>query len=246
MAAPLKLIQLNIEHGKHLERTLPFLREHAPDVVCLQELNEDLMPEFEKTLQASGVFEPMCLYQGKVQGIGIFSKYLIVRQKAIRYGGSSEKLPAYDNTSFETKHDSLRFSLLVADIEKEGELFRIGTTHFPVTEHGKATDFQRKDMQNLLSILREQGELVFTGDFNAPRGGEIFSKLAAEYRDTVPPQYKTSLDIALHRNGKEFPHELADKMVDGIFSTPGYMVSDVALIHGVSDHCAIVATVAKV
>jgi hypothetical protein len=35
------------------------------------------------------------------------------------------------------------------------------------------------------------------------------------------------------------------KMVDGLFSTPGYLVSDVELHSGVSDHMAITANVAK-
>jgi len=243
MAAALKLIQLNIEHGKHLERTMHFLQERAPDVLCVQELYADLVPQFEKTLGVRGVFEPMCLYEGKAEGIGIFSKYKIVGQRAIPYGGSTEKLPVHDNVSIEAMHDSRRFTLLVTDIEKEGVVFRIGTTHFSVTKQGQATDFQRKDMATLLSVLREEGDLVFTGDFNAPRGGEIFSLLAAQYKDNVPPQYKTSIDIDLHRNGKTSPHELIDKMVDGIFSTSVYKVSDVEMVSGVSDHCALVATI---
>ncbi len=39
--------------------------------------------------------------------------------------------------------------------------------------------------------------------------------------------------------------ELADKMVDGLFTTPAYRASDVRLQFGVSDHVAIVATIEK-
>ena len=70
--------------------------------------------------------------------------------------------------------------------------------------------------------------------------------LAAKYKDNVPVQYKTSIDVALHRLGKERPEEFADKMVDGIFSTPLYEVKNVEMKGGVSDHCALVATVTKV
>src|SRR3569623_473248 len=112
--------------------------------------------------------------------------------------------------------------LAMADIERDGEMFRIATTHFPVTAHGEATDFQREDMKNLLSLLEKEGEFVLTGDFNAPRGGEIFAELASRYKDNIPPTITTSIDGMLHRAG-QLPH-----MVDGIFSTPGYLVSNVA------------------
>jgi endonuclease/exonuclease/phosphatase family metal-dependent hydrolase len=129
--------------------------------------------------------------------------------------------------------------MLSCEIEKEGETFRVATTHFTWTPDGSADDYQRADVKKLLAILGGMGEFVLTGDFNAPRGGEIFGTLAEKYKDNVPSHYTTSIDGALHRAG---PLEL---MVDGIFSTPGYAVSDVELVAGVSDHKAIVATVSS-
>ncbi len=67
--------------------------------------------------------------------------------------------------------------------------------------------------------------------------------LAPKYKDNIPSHYKTSIDAALHRAGKERPEGLADKMVDGLFTTPGYTAVDVRLQFGVSDHAAIVATI---
>jgi endonuclease/exonuclease/phosphatase family metal-dependent hydrolase len=246
MAARVKLIQLNIEHAKHLDVIHPFLEREHPDLVCLQEVDEDAVAGFEKTIGAESFFVPMSryLHHGPA-GIAVFSRLPIRERRAFWYGGSMEEMPVYDDASFESKHASHRFSLAVCDIENEHATFRVGTTHFPVSGRGEATDFQREDIERLLAILKEQGDIVFTGDFNAPRGGEIFSKLASAYKDNVPPQYKTSIDIVRHRNGKDRPHELADKMVDGIFSTPGYTVTNVKLQDGVSDHCAIVATIEK-
>ena len=80
---------------------------------------------------------------------------------------------------------------------------------------------------------------MLCGDFNAPRGGEIFGLLAQKYKDNVPQKYTTSIDGILHRAGP-LPF-----MVDGLFSTPGYTVSHVEMVCGISDHCALIANVAS-
>lgn len=118
--------------------------------------------------------------------------------------------------------------------------FRIGTTHFTWTPDGEADEVQRTDIESLFAVLEKQGDIIFTGDFNAPRGKEIFSRLAERYHDNVPSEYTTSIDSTLHRAG-DLPH-----MVDGIFSTSGYAVQNVRMVCGVSDHCALVAEVRKV
>jgi len=242
----LRIVQLNTERSNHLARIRPFLEDTQPDVVCLQEFPEPHIAEFEKLLGAESVFIPMTQYtDGVVQGLCLFSRYPVKNKYVERYGGSTDEVPEFDDTSFESIHATVRFSLMACDIETEGEAYHIGTTHFPVTDRGEATDYQRTDMQALLALLRDQGELVFSGDFNAPRGGEIFSTLADRYTDNVPPKYKTSIDLDLHRAGKEHAERLSTKMVDGIFSTSGYRVSDVEMTCGVSDHCALVAKVEK-
>ncbi len=240
----IKLIQLNIERGKHMEVTLPFVVQAQPDVLCLQELERRFVPEFEQAV-GPGIFVPLRLMQGEEEGIGIFSRHPIASHSAVQYSAGASEIQEFDGSSYDANYASSRFILLVADIEAQQGRFRIGTTHFPVTPKGSVTAYQREDMDRLLVELAKLEELVLVGDFNAPRGGEIFSRLADAYTDHVPAEYKTSLDIARHRNGKDHARELADKMVDGIFSTPGYRVTNVRLQDGVSDHCAIVAEVAK-
>jgi len=244
MADTLKLIQLNIERGKHMDVTLPFILQEKPDILCLQELVRPLVSQFERAV-GPGFFVPMRRIEGNEEGIGIFSRHPIFSHTVVQYSMGTEEVQDYNGSSYDAGHASSRFMLLVADIEVPQGRYRVATTHFPVTSKGSVTEYQRADMEHLLTELAGQGEFVLTGDFNAPRGGEIFSKLAGAYKDNVPAHYKTSLDVPRHRNGTDHSEELADKMVDGIFSTPGYVVSDVRLQGGVSDHCAIVAHVAK-
>jgi endonuclease/exonuclease/phosphatase family metal-dependent hydrolase len=89
----------------------------------------------------------------------------------------------------------------------------------------------------LLEMLGQRS-IILCGDFNAPRGREIFSRLAKRWHDNVPLHYVTSIDPKLHRAG---PLQL---MVDGVFSTTDYRVRNVVLHQGVSDHCAITADIA--
>ena len=94
-------------------------------------------------------------------------------------------------------------------------------------------------MKALLAHLNGTGEFVLCGDFNAPRGGEMFAELSSRYTDNVPASYLSSLDPKLHRAGN------LERMVDGIFTTPTYLVSDVEMYSGISDHCAFTATLQK-
>lgn len=245
MAAPLKLIQLNIERGLHLPDTIPFLRKEAPDIVCLQEVYAEHVPELEAAVGGSAVFEPMSIYDGREHGVAIVTKHKIVNRVVYQIGEYSEPLPVYDESTFESKYTTSRFVALQVDVMAVDTLYRVVTTHLPVTDKGEPAAFQDETIQKLLAALEAQGDLMLTGDFNAPRGGRAFSKLASVYTDNVPSHYKTSIDIARHRSGKVRPHELVDKMVDGVFSTPGYMVTDVRLQDGVSDHCAVIASIEK-
>jgi len=248
MPQTLKLAQLNIEGSKHLDLVIPFLQKQNPDVACLQELNEQDVASFEKALLMHSFFVPMgmnskAITGAKVWGIGIFSKSPIKPSAPLQYGGyAGNGLIEYvhGDPTKKNAHDSTKFMLAVADIEKGGETFRIATTHFPVTAHGAATDFQREDMKALLGLLEKEGEFVLTGDFNAPRGGEIFAQLSAKYKDNIPPEIATSIDGAIHRAG-QLPF-----MVDGIFSTPGYEVSNVVGHTGLSDHWGFTAEIKKV
>lgn len=235
----IKLITLNIERSKHLDLVLPFLEREQPDVVCLQELCSEDVERFSTVLGAQSYTEPLTIHT--VDGgecffsIAIFSRLPVVGHEVKYYYRASETLSIFELGDRRT----INRALLRCDIVKDEVTFRIGTTHFTWTPDGEADDVQREDIENLFTVLETEGDIVFTGDFNAPRGKEIFSRLAERYRDNVPPEYTTSIDGSMHRAGA-LPH-----MVDGIFSTPGYEVSDVRMVCGVSDHCALVAKVRK-
>jgi hypothetical protein len=251
----LSLVSVNIERSKHLDRVVPFLRAQKPDVVCFQELMVRDIPLFERELGAKSIYVGNTIHPDEgepdVMGIGIFTAFPIISHATEYYWGGPENVVEFDLTSTKAKHDSENHAVVYCDITKDGATFRIATTHFTWTPNGQPDDFQREDLARMMPILEGAKEFALCGDFNAPRGSEIFTKIAARYKDNIPERYLWSLDLDLHRGGLKHMKEeaagmgLSGLMVDGLFTTPSYMAENVELHEGVSDHCAITATVAK-
>src|SRR3989344_1091814 len=248
----IKLVSLNIERSKHLSLVIPFLEKEEADVVCLQELAQKDIELFEEALGSECLFAPMANHgSGEdeiapgIVGIGMFSKIPVAQQEVKYYWGTGAPEMLYDFSSAAGKHATESYVVAYQDVEKNGEQFKIATTHFTWTPDGKADDFQREDMRSLLHVLDGLKDFALCGDFNAPRGGEIFGELSKRYIDNIPHEYKTSLTLSLHRAGKTEPERLGSYMVDGLFTTPTYTASEVRLQFGISDHAAIIAEISK-
>jgi endonuclease/exonuclease/phosphatase family metal-dependent hydrolase len=247
----LRLISLNVERSKHLELVVPFLEHEKPDVYCAQELHESDIARLEAAVGPCIVFAPVLRHipdtEGKepqVMGTAIFSRLLVRHTDIVYYRGSREH--ALTDVPKRIMED---LPLVIADVESNGHVFRCTTTHFTWTPKGEPDDQQRRDMDALLGTLGTLNEFVLCGDFNAPRGGEMFARLAETYRDNIPAEFAWSLDLAVHRDAAGLRSSaqrlaLPGIMVDGLFSTPAYTCSGVEMKRGGSDHLAIVATIA--
>ena len=107
----------------------------------------------------------------------------------------------------------------------------------PITKDGEVTQFQLEADALFVKQAKTLGEFVFCGDTNAPRGKEAFDLIAKEFKDNIPTKYTSSLDPLLHRvKGLNY-------MIDCLFTTSGYIATDVKLKDGVSDHMAVVAEI---
>ncbi|MBI1956908.1 MAG: endonuclease/exonuclease/phosphatase family protein [Candidatus Niyogibacteria bacterium] len=246
----LSLISLNVEGDKHWERIIPFFERESPDVLCLQEVFEPDYMMLCRRFAMHGIFRPVALRRsryGEQGGLMPWGVCILARPPIVSSGGryyfGDEGAPLWHFEKAEKPEINVNrmkkvFLWLTVDC------FTIGTTHFTWSAHGAASDNQRRDAEALLRAIERTPGIIagiaWCGDLNAPRGGEIFAKFAQKYRDHIPPRYTTSIDGALHRAGA-----LERMMVDGLFSTPHYEVSDVALVGGLSDHMAIQATIRK-
>lgn len=238
----MKLISVNIAGHKFIDRVIPFLASAAADVICLQEIFERDFNVLKEKLSMSGDFAAMTLIAETSQtltgGVGILGIGVLTRIQArdaqkLYYYGNGEVIPV----KADNQKDINRVLLYTA-LSRGAEKFAVGTTHFTWTPDGEADDRQRKDFKKFLEILDTIPEVVLCGDFNAPRGREIFSALAKRFKDNIPQEYETSLDGDLHYAGPQLK-----VMVDGLFTTPEYRAENVELVGGISDHCAIVANI---
>jgi endonuclease/exonuclease/phosphatase family metal-dependent hydrolase len=126
-----------------------------------------------------------------------------------------------------------------------GELYRIGTTHFWDSSDGHADTMQRTLMRRLIPTLEREPPHVLCGDFNIPRGhNTLYDKLAVRYNESIPLHYHSSLDRNLHKLGKaDLDEPIFDEyMVDYILTQEPYIATDTKLHFGVSDHAAVSST----
>lgn len=249
-----KLLTVNIEGDKHLERVRPFIAEENPDIVCLQEaFRDDVQDLLGSEFQIE--FLPMCLKERMDSSLAPWGVAIATRIQAhqvIReyYQQPTTTLVPYDGVTIHTKRKTIWQGVVGVTIEDGDKMLTIFTTHFTWTPDGASNEYQASDMKALLSFLETQEPHVLCGDFNVPRKqNDMYPVLAAHYTDHVPQEYVTSMYVPLHRT-KDDPVEgprVGSFMVDYILSTPmAYSVSPADMRGNVSDHCALISTIEKI
>lgn len=246
----MKLISLNIEGHRHLaERTIPFLLNGKPDVVCLQEVFAVDFPHLKHALGMDGLFIPMAtvdkvsIHQSHALGewgVALLSKIPGTLFDAATYVTKPGKpIPIFFDQGDPNSMNRV-LAWATVPVGDSNNSYTIATTHFTWSPKGSYTQEQADTLQDLLQLTQKLPPHILCGDFNSPRiAGEnnAFAQLAKVYTDTIPPEVTTSLDGQWHKAGQ------LELMVDGLFSSAEYKVSNVEVVGGVSDHKALVATV---
>jgi endonuclease/exonuclease/phosphatase family metal-dependent hydrolase len=231
-----KIVSINIERHKHFDRVVSFLEKENPEIICLMEVGEADVSvlagsEYPYTVYAPNDVMPENEGSGTT-GVAILSKKPIDKTEKF-YCGEEDR--AYLEKPGMGTHAPI---LILAKI---GEI-QIGAVHFSWTADGSVDERQRKHIGILLEYLSTKGELVLCGDFNIPRGNEMYLKLAGTYKDNIPAEIVTTLDPKLHRANFAVPGKL-QFVVDYAWTTPGYTVSELRVVQGVSDHCALIFSI---
>ncbi|NCN07053.1 MAG: endonuclease/exonuclease/phosphatase family protein [Candidatus Pacebacteria bacterium] len=237
----LKLLSINIEGHKHLDRWLPVVKKLQPDVLCLQEIFASDVTEIGTELNMSVQMVPTVDVSKKhsytieilgESGLAILTNLPATEVEVSQYGGPEEI------GFFQEPNDGQRF-LIQSTVTKDGKKYSVATTHFTWSNAGQATKLQHEDFSRLKPIIESYDELILCGDFNVPRGGEIFSKFTELLNDNLPEKYTTTIDEKFHYAGK------LDLVVDTIFSTNNYRVNNCHPINGLSDHMGVWGEVVK-
>lgn len=239
-----KVVTLNIEGNRHLPELKAFLQREQPDIICLQEVFEVHVEELAEAVGMQPFYTPMSNvttssihadpfgYWGLLQLVSPDCE--IRKQKAEYYVGNRDNIPIF----FENENpNSINRAVLWSTIRKEDEELTVATTHFTWSPKGATTEEQLRDFAALQKVTDSLPAHVLCGDFNAPRGRQIFSTLSQTYTDNIPAEVTTTLDQNLHKAGK------LEYVVDGYFTSPGITTRNVRVVDSVSDHCAIVGDI---
>lgn len=238
-----RLLTLNIEKDRHLDRVRAAIATHLPDIVCLQEVMEADCPSLAEVGDYEFQYAPMARMRNGTRlrpvpdltwGVATLAR-IPVREQAIACYSANATIRYFDQPN------DPRRVLVVTEVEHDGGLHRIVTTHFTWSPGGEFTDEQREDFGLLRNALTAYPHYVLCGDFNAPRGRPLFSLFTDEIGliDHLPAHIRTTIDPQLHRAGA------LQLVVDTIFSTPDYDVEDVQVLDAVSDHKGILATLQR-
>lgn len=232
----IRIVSVNIEGDKHLATVRPFLDQEDAEVVCLMEVFEDQVEKLAGSKYPYRTYTPnvRSAEDNRTWGVAILSKYPITDVEEYHCGEVG--IP-------QDKPGAHLPALVIGKIERESKVYQIGAVHFSWTPDGRENLRQSKHMDKLLEFLKPKGELILAGDFNIGRHiNALYDRLAQYFHDNIPAEVKTTIDPVLHRANWQERGKLA-LVVDYVWTTSAYQVTNLRLRTGVSDHLGLITSI---
>jgi vancomycin resistance protein VanJ len=176
----LRVMTYNIHHGAAgIAAVARVIRDHRPDIVCLQEANacepwEDPMPELVRLL-------PGWRATSHPRELAVLSHYPIVGERFAQVRGSSER------------------GVLQVTVLAKGIPLRILDAHFSTAMKPESLSRRKTSVRRYLrgaAVVRSrqaarlkglaatsEGPVVIAGDLNTPPRGRVYRRLARSYTD---------------------------------------------------------------
>jgi endonuclease/exonuclease/phosphatase family metal-dependent hydrolase len=240
----LKVITLNIESDNHYDKIFSLFQKEKPDVVCLQEVYQVDMDFFSEKLKMTGYFSPMVnlttnnkkhRFSDKgLWGVAIFTNLKIIKSNSKTYFGDSKIIPEWTDKDPNCPNRVLAWIKILINNQE----LVIANTHFTWSGSGAISDLQRQTFTKLLNLIDKIKPDILCGDFNTPRGSELFDTLTNIYTDNVPENTKTTVDNKIHKAKAEI-----NLVVDGLFTKKTLKTQNPRVVSGVSDHQAVVVEI---
>ena len=130
-------------------------------------------------------------------------------------------------------------ALITTTLEHEGQNYVFANTHFTWALTEDADVAQWPDYLRFQGLLDKIPSFVLAGDLNASRDSRVYRELSSRYVDHLPKDLESTLDPVLFRKPE------LKLVVDHLFSTLDYRLSNVEVLTGLSDHCGLSATISR-
>lgn len=233
---------LNIEADKHKGNIEAYLKTNNPDVVFLQEVYKIHAEEWASKYGYHLSFAPHVdfnIYEHIFKPLGEWGIATLTKNKPTKV-----KIDYYSEPPLVIPHDFMKVlkhprALLVSQIKEDGNIYSFVNTHFTWALTEDADIAQYPDYQRMQKLLDKLPSFLLAGDLNTNRGSRVYRELASRYIDHLPKNLESTLDPVLFRKPE------LKLVVDHLFSTPDYKISNVQVLTGLSDHCGITCSVMK-
>lgn len=239
----LRIMNWNILYTENPENIYSLVKKINPDIFCCQEINETLKTRNGQDLLTllSTIF-PYSFAKSAViigsrnekldLGNGVFSKFEIKssRELVLREG---------ENKLTESKEEKRIY--VEADLEVNGEIISVGTTHLTFNPYFKDTADKATQIDKIIAAVKSKKKYVITGDLNSAPDSKTIGKLEKFLVSAGPPHDQpTFTTIPFSLLGFEVKD--LEWRIDYVFATPDIKVLSSRIIKtNFSDHLPIVA-----
>lgn len=180
----LRVIDWNIDRGKHLPAVVDALRRENPDLVLLQEVDSgtrrsgsvDVAAELARQLGLNYIFEPAFRELGQggdaVQGQALLVRGAILQSRVLRFQQQShfwKPQPYLPNWAFLQRRSGGRIAL-VAEVESAGRRVVVYNVHLESRGFGHTRDVQLEETIRDALRYPEGTPVVIGGDLNTLYG----------------------------------------------------------------------------
>lgn len=238
----LTFFSLNIEADLHLENVSSYLSTKNPDVIFLQEVYRLHAESWAKQFNYHLTFAPHVdfnIAEHIFKPIGEWGIATLTKDKPFK-----TTIEYYSEPPVIIPHEFMKAlkhprSLITTTLEHEGQNYVFANTHFTWALPDAADLAQWPDYLRLQALLDKLPSFILAGDLNATRDSQVYRELASRYVDHLPKDLESTLDPVLFRKPE------LKLVVDHLFSTPDYRLSNVEVLTGLSDHCGLSATISR-
>ena len=236
----MKILSLNTNRNTPLKEQLDLVEKTKPDVMCLQEVRKDIFIDWLDTFGYQGNFAPQWYEYIDGQRITVGSAIITSKEASFKnyyYRCDSDSIPYFNVGNIEQA--DIPRALQTALINANGDIYQVANLHFTWAPNGIPNKLQIHDAHKVLKILEGLKQFILCGDFNTPVGSTAFEIM----RNRASLAELINCDSTIDQN-YHYAKDLKI-IVDAVLFTEPYILKDIALTCGVSDHCALIVNITK-